>query len=504
VAARGAGQCSSRYGKIEDMLRSADCVLGTAERVTFTRRSGGPNPLGLMIGSEGTLGFVTRARLKVHAAPALRVFAGYRLTSFERGAEAMRVLMQAGLRPAVLRLYDPMDSYLHTRGKVTNEQRAERKSSGMPSGSVLRAALSAPRLLNGAIQQLERYFSASALMVVIFEGAHGQAEADAARAQQLLKPLAAEYLGEGPGRAWLAHRYAVSYRQSRVFQEGAFNDTLEVAAPWSRLAAVYAAVRRAAGVHALVLAHLSHAYPDGCSIYFTFVASRSGAPLARYDRLIDSALGAALSEGATLSHHHGVGASKARWLDVELGGGLAALRRVRRAWDPDALMNPGALEPRGELAGAEPRRCVPGVDAFSAIATFRGNTPLAQVEAAAQEHELSLGLVGAVPNVTLAAWIAAGLPGIPEPSSDPVLGHVCGLSARGPKLELAMLPAPRRAVGPDLAQLCVGARGEIADVLQASLALVKSHLPRAALAEPTPLGADEASAWQRIVKSFSK
>jgi alkyldihydroxyacetonephosphate synthase len=502
LAARGAGQCSSRYGKIEDMVESADCVLGTAERVRLRRRVLGPNPLGLMIGSEGTLGIVTSTRLKLHAAPATRAFASFAMPTFEAGAEGMRALMQAGLRPAVLRLYDPIDSYLLSRGKVADERGHEPKSSGVPSGFWLRAALGSPRALNGAIEYFERFVSASATLIVICEGE--DAREQMAHAESLLRLHGAKSLGERPARNWLEHRYAVSYRQSKVFQQGAFNDTFEIAAPWSRLSAVYAAVRENAGRHALVLAHLSHAYPDGCSIYFTLVATRSGDALSRYDAVLDAVLGSALAEGATLSHHHGVGSSKAHFLDAELGGGLDTLRRLRRAWDPEALMNPGALEPTRIAREARPREAVPGIDAVSGIATFRATTPLVEIDAAARARGFELGLIGAVPALTLGAFIAAGLPGIPDPFADPVRGYVCGLEARGPHARFRLLPAPRRAVGPDLSALCVGTGGAIASVESASLALVRREATRSAPAAVTsPLAADEASAWQRIVDIFS-
>ncbi|HYQ15521.1 MAG TPA: FAD-binding oxidoreductase, partial [Polyangiaceae bacterium] len=466
LAARGAGQCSSRYGKIEDMVKSADCVLGTGERVTLTRRFGAPNPLDLMIGSEGTLGVIQSARLRLHPAPQARAFAAFQLPSFEAGAEAMRVIMQAALRPAVMRLYDPIDSYLLGRGKVADERGAAPKSSGLPSGAWLRAGLGSPRALNGAIHFFERFVSGSALLILIFEGEPEAARSDLARAEPLLRELGGLSLGEAPARKWLAHRYAVSYRQSKVFQQGAFNDTLEVAAPWSRLADVYAAVRRGAGRHALVLAHLSHAYPDGCSIYFTLVATRAGDPLARYDALIDSALSAALAEGATLSHHHGVGASKAHFLDAELGGGLETLRRLRRAWDPDGLFNPHTFEPLREAAAVAPREPLPGVDAVSGIANFRGEEPLSAIEAAARAKGWSLGLTAPLPALTLAKFIAQGLPSLPDPFADPVRGNVCGLEARGAVASFRLLPAPRRATGPNLMALCIGAGGAIADVTQ--------------------------------------
>lgn len=502
VAARGAGQCSSRYGKIEDMVVSADCVLGTAETVRLRRRSGGPNPLSLMIGSEGTLGVITSARLRLHSAPASRAFAAYRMPSFERGADAMRTIMQAGLRPEVLRLYDPIDSYLLSRGKVADEKGNVPRSSGVPSGFWLRAGLGSPRALNGAIEYFERFLSASATLIMIFEGTPESARAQSAEAERLLAELGGVSLGEAPARAWLAHRYAVSYRQSKVFQQGAFNDTLEIAAPWARLSDVYRAVRDAAGRHALVLAHLSHAYPDGCSIYFTLVATRQGDALARYDALLDSALGSAISEGATLSHHHGVGTSKAHWLDAELGGGLATLQRLRRAWDPDALLSPATFAPLRAAPPITASEPVPGVDAVSGIASFRGETPLTEIEASAQKRGFTLGL-SEVPSLSLSDFIDRGLPGFPDPFSDPVRGFVCGIDARGARARFRLLPAPRRAVGPDLSALCVGAGGEIARTLGASLALVRSEAAARSRAAPkVALSADESTAWQRVVSAF--
>lgn len=501
LAARGAGQCSSRYGKIEDMVLSADCVLGRAERVTLTRRLGGPNPLDLLIGSEGTLGLITSARLRLHPAPKARAFAAFRLPSFAAGAEAMRVIMQAGLRPAVLRLYDPLDSYLLSRGKVADEQGAAPKSGGMPSGFWLRRALAAPRALGAAIEAFERWVSRSALLILIFEDPAPAAELG--RAARLLRELGGVDMGEGPARRWLAHRYAVSYRQSTVFQQGAFNDTLEVAAPWARIADVYAAVRHAAGRHALVLAHLSHAYPDGCSIYFTLVATRAGDALRRYDALLDAVLGSALAEGATLSHHHGIGTSKAHWLDVELGGGLPTLRRLRRAWDPDGLFNPHTFEPLREVPAQSPREPVPGVDAHSGIATFAGTEPLEAIERAAQAKGFSLGLTELPRGLTLDDFVARGLPGLPDPFADPVRGSVCGLEARGPRAAFRLLAAPRRATGPNLMALCIGAGGAIARVERASLPLTRPGVGGTP-AESAALSGAEAAAWQRVVDSFTE
>jgi alkyldihydroxyacetonephosphate synthase len=127
---------------------------------------------------------------------------------------------------------------------------------------------------------------------------------------------------------------------------------MEVAAPWSRLGILYDAVRRALGKHVFVMAHFSHAYPDGCCIYFSFAGgarphgeSWDRACERTYDRAWPAALEAAIAAGGTLSHHHGVGRSKAPRLAAELGLGVEVVRAVQRAFDPNRILNPGNLVP---------------------------------------------------------------------------------------------------------------------------------------------------------------
>jgi alkyldihydroxyacetonephosphate synthase len=142
----------------------------------------------------------------------------------------------------------------------------------------------------------------------------------------------------------------VSYRQSPVLREGLFLDTMEVAAPWSKLGALHEAVRAALGQDAFVMAHFSHAYPDGCCIYFTFVGSSGGGRQRdvraenTYDAIWARALTAAHAAGGSIAHHHGVGRAKAPALDRELGPGSdQVLAALKRAFDPDGIMNPGVL-----------------------------------------------------------------------------------------------------------------------------------------------------------------
>jgi alkyldihydroxyacetonephosphate synthase len=132
---------------------------------------------------------------------------------------------------------------------------------------------------------------------------------------------------------------------SRLIDSGTFADTMEVSAPWEKVHDVYERVHEAASQYAFVLCHFSHAYADGCSLYFSFVGSgQSEMDMEqRYERLWTAALGAALSAGANVSHHHGVGLLKARALQDSLGEGRHAMAALKRVFDPDGIMNPGKL-----------------------------------------------------------------------------------------------------------------------------------------------------------------
>ncbi len=353
VAARSAGQCSGRYGKIEDMVTRLECVTGKGDVVTLEHRTDGPSLVPLVIGSEGTLAIVTSVSLRLHPAPASRAFAAFSFPTTEHGWEGMRALFQAGLRPAVSRLYDPFDAMLARQGSV-KRARGEKQAQAAPGmgGSALRTLLRQPRVLNELVDRAAPLLG-GALLILVFEGEGDGPAADAEAARRMLERQRATYEGEGPARKWLLHRYSVSYRQAPVFAAGGWADTMEVAAPWSKLGALYDAVRHALGKHVFVMAHFSHAYPDGCCIYFSFAGSSSGKPGASwdegcaqsYDRAWPAALDAAIAAGGTLSHHHGVGRSKAPRLGAELGEGVSVVRALQRAFDPNGVLNPGNLLP---------------------------------------------------------------------------------------------------------------------------------------------------------------
>jgi alkyldihydroxyacetonephosphate synthase len=475
VAARSAGQCSGAYGKIEDMVVALECVTGEGDVVELRRRTSAPDLVPLVVGSEGTMAIVTSARLRLHPAPAARSFGAWSFPSTRHGWEAMRALFQQGLRPAVARLYDPFDAMLAKRGGV-GSSRGKPKARSRPgfTGAALRAVLRRPGALNELLHSRPAARAlGGAMLVVVFEGDDDGTAQGLERARRIAEPMGGVWEGDAPARRWLAHRYAVSYRQAPVFANGGFVDTMEVAARWSRLGDLYEGVRRALGASVFVMAHFSHAYADGCCIYFSFVGSADPALVralgwdaaceATYDRAWKAALAAAVEAGGTLSHHHGVGRSKAPRMAAELGAGVEVVRSLMRAFDPAGILNPGNLLPREgaapvQAAGQPPHRRPMEIDRESLLACIEGSTDLATAERLLNDEGLTLDAGPIASPVTLSAWLASGAPGSRDAWLDPADQRLAGLDAtlRGGR-SISIRPAPRRAVGPDLTALFVGA-----------------------------------------------
>jgi alkyldihydroxyacetonephosphate synthase len=291
------------------------------------------------------------------------------------GCEAIRRVMQRGLRPAVVRLYDELDTLIALRSprgekREAPESEAEseaatarlldlvagdrRRAARGIQRRLLGSALSATGVLNRAVDALLPRLGGGCLLIVGVEGRHGLADAEAIAAWREIEGAGGQDLGPGPGERWYKHRYDVSFQLSKMFEAGAFADTMEVAVSWDRLLDLYRAVKAAVAREAFVMAHFSHAYTDGCSIYFTFAAAAGAEPKhaeERYDRIWRSALAAATGVGATISHHHGVGMSKAAFMPDEHGRSMAIYRALKRQLDPRGILNPGKMG-LTETAGA--------------------------------------------------------------------------------------------------------------------------------------------------------
>ncbi len=368
IAARSGGQFSSKYGKIEDMVLGLEVVVPEVGALDTTWRApGAPDWTQLIIGSEGTLGIIVSAELKVRPLPATRRFRAWRFRHLEDGFRGMRAVMQAGLRPIVLRLYDPFDSLIALgkqdedpgardegplgalRAIMTQATKKPAATLGKALAPIKRAAkrgalvggFGLPALTN----RLANAAPSPCLMIIGFEGSEAEVLAESQAASELLARHGGQDAGARIGEAWLAKRYHVGFKQTKLMNMGAWVDTMEVATTWDRLEGLYRAVRQAVTPHAFIMAHFSHVYREGCSIYFTMAGHRKDATRAEqhYERTWEHAMEAVLSAGATLSHHHGVGLHKMSAMAREHGQMTRAWRALKSTLDPHGVMNPGKL-----------------------------------------------------------------------------------------------------------------------------------------------------------------
>jgi alkyldihydroxyacetonephosphate synthase len=315
LATRSAGQLSTKYGKIEDIVLSVEFVLpdGTVTETGRAPRSAmGPDWTQLLMGTEGTLGFFTAACLQVHKMPETRVMQSFGATEISLALEFSRLLMQDGLRPAVLRIYDPLETSLTVSSDIL-------KANGFVGGSAI---------------------------IVIFEGRKKLVEAEGEAAVDCARELGLQIMGPALAEHWWEHRYDVSYKQQLILShQRTIVDTFELAATWDKLEGVYHAVKGVKVGLGVILAHFSHFYHTGANIYFSLV-SHSGmasSSAERYDEIWDRMLGAALDAGATLSHHHGVGTLKNDWIRKEKGPWISLFKKVKNGFDPENRLNPDKM-----------------------------------------------------------------------------------------------------------------------------------------------------------------
>jgi alkyldihydroxyacetonephosphate synthase len=357
AAARSAGQFSSRYGVFEDMVLGLTAVTpGRGILRIGLHGDDDPALLPLLLGSEGTLAVITEVTLRVWRSPEARWLRGYRFRTVDDALDAVRRLMQGELWPSVVRIYDPVDTRIggRTKPKRSRDQAFFdgwlKAVADLPP--VRRRTLALPLRLPGVLNALFEQLASGCLVIVGWEGRAATVEALSTAGQAILEERG-EDLGSAPGQRWYDSRHAVSYKLMPVFERGGFADTMEIAARWSVLPGAYAAVREAVRDHAVVLAHMSHVYPEGGSIYFSFAGRGDRST---YEAVWRLAQQAALDAGASISHHHGIGSLKMRWASAEVGAAVEGWVQTRDALDPMGVLNPGRLfEASGVDPGPDPR-----------------------------------------------------------------------------------------------------------------------------------------------------
>ena len=334
AATRSAGQASSGYGRFDEAVTSLRLIApaGRLETLPIPHSAAGPALRELVLGSEGVLGVIPEVTVRVRPAPSRRRYEAWMAESFEAGGEIVRELAQGGLLPDVIRVSDEEETRISL--ELSGAERL--------AGRLLDRYLALRRRRGGAL---------------VIVGVEGEGESVARRRALVARGLragGAVYLGQGPGRAWERARYAGPYLRDALLDAGAMAETLETAHTWSRLQQLYRAVGTAIrgalerqGTPGIVFCHISHAYPDGASLYFTFIArQRHGDEVQQWQGVKAAACEAIVAAGGTITHHHAVGRDHAPYMTAEIGAsGVELLRAAKERLDPAGIMNPGKLLP---------------------------------------------------------------------------------------------------------------------------------------------------------------
>jgi alkyldihydroxyacetonephosphate synthase len=334
VATRSAGQASTGHGRIDELVEGLRLVAPTGEVMqrAVPATAAGPDLRELLVGSEGVLGVICEATLRVRELPAARQYEGWSFRSFEEGCEALRVMEQADGSPDVVRLSDEHETRLSFALAST--------------GSATERA--------GRAYLRMRGHEGGCIAIAGFEGEADDVERRRLHSGALLRAGGGLRLGRRPGEAWLRGRYAGPYVRDALLDHGVFVETLETAATWSNLPTLYAAVADALrrslsdrGTPPLVMCHVSHLYRSGASLYYTFLARQQPEDaIEQWHAAKSAACDAIMANGGTITHHHAIGRDHAPWMPAEIGDvAIDLIRAAKQRLDPVGIMNPGKLLP---------------------------------------------------------------------------------------------------------------------------------------------------------------
>ncbi len=309
LATLATGQFSSMYGGIEDLAVGYTVILATGETVELKaspRAAMGPDLRKVFIGSEGTLGVITEVTLKIFPLPEAQILETFTVPTVSDGLAIMRDITAAGIRPFLLRFYD------------TDEARHAMQD----------PEVSAP---------------------VMFLGSRGPskiAEAEFAYISEIAESRGARAIGPAGAEGWMGRRFDFSGVENQLAVDGGFAETIEVAHNWDRIEALYADLKKAlAPLNDEVLAHFSHVYPQGTSMYVILFghAEDDAAAVERLKKIWSTAMDICLEHGAELSHHHGGGLARSPYSRRSLGSAHLVLEKLKQALDPAGILNPGKL-----------------------------------------------------------------------------------------------------------------------------------------------------------------
>ena len=326
IAARGAGQASTGYGKIEDMVVALRAVTpaGVIETKDYPRTAQGWDLFRLFIGSEGTLGVITEITLRIHNYnPRDTASAAFIFRSFGQAVEAMRKVMHSEYgKPHLFRISDPDETDIAFRTGGSHNSMSDKL------------------LRHLGFRPGER-----CLMFVTVEGERDYNHFVLKKIKRTVRKGGGMFIGTGAVKKWLDQRYSSAYIRDPLMDLGIMTDTLETAVTWESLMKVWSSARAYVSRRpkTVFMVHISHVYENGANLYFTFLSpmqiGNERDDFAAFHRgLVDTIV----ENGGSLSHHHGVGRVLAPWMESHLGeSSMKALKAIKRHFDPENIMNPG-------------------------------------------------------------------------------------------------------------------------------------------------------------------
>jgi alkyldihydroxyacetonephosphate synthase len=311
LACRAAGQFSTKYGKIDDIIISLEAVLPQGEIIrskSVPKSSTGPQIDRLLLGAEGVLGIITEATLRIWPSPEERILRSYAFESVRNGLESIRLILRKGIFPAVVRLYDGVETSRHF--------------------------YDTPEARN------------TCMLILVMEGSTDLVETEERVSHAVCTDHGGVACGAGPVHHWFDTRFNV--RETSDFSpRDVIFDTIEVSVMWDKALDLYEAMISAMkAIEGVIFAsaHASHVYTQGACFYFTFGGiSGKRDPLEFYRAVWAAAMRSCLDAGGSISHHHGIGIMRTPWLTEELGTSYNILERLKQMLDPNSIMNPGKM-----------------------------------------------------------------------------------------------------------------------------------------------------------------
>jgi alkyldihydroxyacetonephosphate synthase len=340
IATRSAGMQSDKYGKIEDMVIALRMVtpLGVLATRTVPKSSNGIDVNHVCIGSEGTLGVITEATMRVHPRPGVHRTHGYLFMEFEGGIAAMHECVRKECTPSMSRLNDPDKTALSLAFK--------------PPSSGLSQAVA--KCMKSYLRVKGFDFARACLMLTTFEGSDRDVARQHREVSAIYRRHGAVDLGPGSGKSFESSKYDFPHIRDFLMDRGVTSDVSETSTTWKNIVPLYRATTASlgaaiaeSGVKPWVGCHISHTYHCGASLYLTFACKQQdGREMEQYRRAKRTVQQSFMDHGATLSHHHAVGTEHLPWLTDEISPlGVLAVAAIKGGLDPDNIMNPGRLRP---------------------------------------------------------------------------------------------------------------------------------------------------------------